>query len=109
MIKYTDEGLVTDEAQIVTAIYDTQTAYQQIAGLMIGTHAVTIPYPLVKEAIQPVEGELGISIHDYPRDSIFRGAFIRLHVWGDADLSWRALNISRDPDELRELVEHRKE
>ena len=133
MIKLTDEGLVTDEAQ-VAAMFLGETLDEGSRYLFyeIGTRKpggsadfgivddeatedaahyslnITIPYPLVKTAIQPVEGEAyiedgqGYLLSDFL--SVYRIYHKDERRLETASVHKRVLNIVTTRGELRELV-----
>ena len=125
MIKLTDEGLVTDEAQVAVMFWDgkgvlgqnsliqerwhsigdwAQFIYNMIEGNKCGDeYKVLIPYPLVKAAYQPVEGEAAfrLSFHeDYELPTYF------IYDEHDKGLHVKVCPITtgKTVGELRELV-----
>jgi len=127
MIKLTNEGLVTDEAQVAVMFWDgkgvlgqnsliqerwhsigdwAQFIYNMIEGNKCGDeYKVLIPYPLVKAAYQPVEGE-GYVIDNADFDT---WPLSLLTPWfkvgiGERCYHKRVLNIVTTRGELRELV-----
>ncbi len=129
MIKHTKEGLVTDEAQVAVMFLEkavlrwTKRARKKLLTLVAireeffyvgGQYAtqITIPWPTVKAAIQPVEGEAFVVVH--PMDSgelvpdlitTFRNHWARDTIFCHK----RVLNIVTTRAELRELIKHIEE
>lgn len=124
MTKHTDEGLVTDDPQIAAMFLgkDIDVRNANHTGwlflepmALIGQEEWRIPYPLVWQAIQPVEGEGYIP--DCPAYSLNDDLQVRknyhTHIIGDPDcwhkrIHKRILNIITTRIELRELVKRCK-
>ncbi len=123
MIKLTKVGLVTDEAQVASMFLVGQDEegirVVGISGVNV-THLgaqcwpITIPWPTVKAAIQPVEGEgfvgdapeldrFGLTVYqnynEYEREALI---YWKLY-------HKRVLNIVTTRAELRDLVKHVEE
>ena len=119
MIRYDKDGLVTHEAGILVPYLGKVVSLWQdgewIRGILDGDdlnwRKVTIPYPLIREAYQPVEGE-GVlvwgDLFEDGTDPIYDPCYDSA-AWSidDGYHSVRAceLTLHRSTGELRELVE----
>ena len=138
MIKYTDEGIVTDEAQVAVMFLGKRIEVEGVAGDFLPvksaewyivadgfmwntppkgfcdvTHRILIPYPLVKEAYQPIEGEGYV----YDASDLKEGSAMEVFSRFDPDprrhgmdktrmfYHKRVLNIITTRGELWELIE----
>ncbi len=119
MIKHTKEGLVTDEAQALAAYLGKVVLLWQdrewIKGILdgddLGWRKVCIPWPTVKAAIQPIEGEGYICV--YRKTPDHEPLFVQPnYAHPEPQFAYfhkRVLNIVTTRAELRELIKHIEE
>ena len=136
MTEYTDKGLQTDDPKIAVLAFDidpcdnaglANISYESDGcvgrcvfgisdedGCLREDIEITIPWPLVKQAIEPVEGEPCFPfMYDAPNDSK-PGYFPSLpdhyvHWYGISLIKANAITIGKTVGELRELLKRVEE
>ena len=106
MIKFTDEGIVTDEAVVIATLKGRGPCLENVE-----TGEWTFRYIEVKEAIQPVEGEACFYWYDRIDEATDKGLYYQpkatyelIHISSANVVKACPLTTGKTVGELRELV-----